>query len=59
MPPEGHGVHHYHFTLHALGRDLALPPGLTRDEVFARIQGHTLATAKLTGTYERAARRTA
>ncbi len=53
MPPRGHGTHHYIFTLYALNRELNLPAGLTRDELMDQMQGHILATAKLTGMYER------
>lgn len=53
MPPVGHGRHHYEFTLYALDRRLYLPTGISRDEFMLRIQGRTLTTAKLIGTYER------
>jgi len=52
-PPSGHGVHHYHFKLYALDRDLTLKPGLDKSAVLKAIQGHVLATGELIGTYER------
>lgn len=52
-PPPGHGPHRYRFTLHALDRALELDPGATREELMDAMDGHVLATATLTGTYER------
>lgn len=52
-PPRGHGTHHYHFRLHALDRTLDVPPGADREELEEALEGHVLATAELTGTYER------
>ncbi|NBB95541.1 MAG: YbhB/YbcL family Raf kinase inhibitor-like protein [Planctomycetes bacterium] len=53
MPPEGHGVHHYHFKLYALDADLALRPKLTKSQLLKKIDGHVIATSELVGTYER------
>jgi len=53
MPPPRHGVHHYHFTLYALKDRVALEPGLTKSDVLRKIDGHVLATGRLTGTYSR------
>ena len=53
MPPKGHGVHHYHFTLYALDAQVPLEPGVTKNEVLKRIKGHVLAQGRLTGTYSR------
>jgi len=53
MPPKGHGVHHYHFTLYALDRELDLRSGLKKQDVLEAIEGHILAEGKLIGTYER------
>ena len=53
MPPRGHGVHHYHFRLYALDRNLDLESGLLKEQVLAAIQGHILAEGELVGTYER------
>ena len=46
-------LHQYDFKLYALDRPLGLPPGATREQVFAAMQGHVLATAVLMGRYER------
>ncbi len=44
--------HHYTFTLIATDLDpKALPPGLTRDELFAKLAGHTKAAAGLIGRF--------
>jgi len=52
-PPQGHGVHHYHFKLYALGEALNLRPGLTKDALLQAIEGHVLSETELVGTYER------
>lgn len=52
-PPRGHGPHHYGFTLYALDTILDLAPGATKDELLEAMDGHVLATADLTGVYER------
>lgn len=52
-PPRGHGVHHYNFTLYALSDTLELPPGATLAELEKAMKGQILATATLTGVYER------
>jgi Raf kinase inhibitor-like YbhB/YbcL family protein len=53
--PPGTGLHHYTFTL--IATDLepnALPPGLTRAELFAKLSGHTKGAAGLVGLFGRA-----
>lgn len=52
-PPPGHGPHRYYFRLYALDRLLALPPGATRADLLAAMDGHVLATAELMGRFER------
>ena len=52
-PPQGHGVHHYHFRLYALDTALKCEPGLTKDELLVAIDGHVLAQATLVGAYQR------
>lgn len=53
-PPRGHGTHHYHFTLHAVGESISLPDGASVDELRAAItDAGALAEATITGTYER------
>lgn len=56
-PPRGHGPHHYRFHLHALNRLLQLGHGFARHEMDAALRGAVVATATLTGVYERGARR--
>ena len=53
MPPRGHGTHHYHFKLYALGTPLSVPPGIKKNALLAAMQGHILAEGELMGTYER------
>lgn len=52
-PPEGHGPHRYRFILHALDRSVELSPGATKEDLLEAMDGHVLATATLTGVYER------
>jgi len=52
-PPPGHGRHRYSFRLYALDSEPDLPPGAGKRELERTLQGHTLATAELIGTYER------
>ena len=52
--PPATGLHHYTFTLIATDLDpKALPPGLTRDELFSKLQGHTKGAAGLVGLFGR------
>ena len=53
MPPQGHGTHHYHFTLYALDSKMVAGPGETKKQLLAEIEDHTLATGRLTGVYSR------
>lgn len=53
-PPVGEAPHHYVFTI--IATDLepqALKPGMTRDEVYAAIKGHTLGGTSIVGKYTR------
>ncbi|GHO79101.1 hypothetical protein KSD_68720 [Ktedonobacter sp. SOSP1-85] len=50
-PPSG--THHYVFRLFALDTRLALPEGMKKEDVLAKLKGHVLATAELVGTYKR------
>lgn len=52
-PPQGHGVHHYHFRIYALDKPLTLGPGKTKSELLAAMKGHILAEGELVGTYQR------
>lgn len=51
-PPPGHS-HRYFFRLYALDVKLTLPPGTKRKELDAAMQGHILAHAEYTGTFQR------
>lgn len=50
-PPPGSGAHHYTFTLIATSLNPDLPEGLTREQLFGRLKGHTLAAAGLIGRF--------
>jgi len=52
-PPKGHGVHHYHFKLYALDRELSVKAGLDKEGLLKAMQGHILAEGELVGTYQR------
>jgi hypothetical protein len=53
-PPHGHGTHHYHFKLYALGTaSLALNRDADCRAVEAAAQAHALGRAELVGTYGR------
>jgi len=52
--PPGTGMHHYTFTLIATDLEPGeLPAGLTRDELFAKLNGHTKGAAGLVGLFGR------
>jgi Raf kinase inhibitor-like YbhB/YbcL family protein len=52
-PPPGHGIHHYHFILHAAASAIALPDGATINQLYRALAGLVLAHAQLVGTYQR------
>ena len=52
-PPTGHGPHDYVFQLFALDLPLALMPGASRKELLAAMEGHVVAAAVVTATYQR------
>ena len=56
-PPPGHGPHRYFFTLHAVDVPALEVHGRTRGALERALRDHTLATARLTGCYERKGRR--
>jgi Raf kinase inhibitor-like YbhB/YbcL family protein len=52
--PAGHSLHHYAITV--IATDLepgTLKPGLSRDELFTALRGHTLVPATIIGRYTR------
>ena len=52
-PPPGHGVHHYHFQVFAVDRQLDLRAPIERDQLVEALRDHVLAWGELVGTYER------
>jgi len=54
-PPEGHGVHHYHFQLFAFTDTLDLPPKTTLQELVDVLKGQAIASGEVVGLYERKA----
>jgi Raf kinase inhibitor-like YbhB/YbcL family protein len=53
-PPEGDGMHHYHFRLMALSEpSLSLGPDASCEEVEAAAERHVFAETELVGLYER------
>ena len=50
-PPSGQN-HGYVFTLYAVDIRIELPPGATKADVLAAIEGHILAQAELIGFYQ-------
>ena len=51
-PPPGK-PHRYYFKLYALDAALLLKPGATKKELLRAMDGHILAEAQLSGTYQR------
>ncbi len=51
-PPVGHGVHHYHFQLFALGKRLGMGPENNLMDVLNALKGNTLASGELVGLFE-------
>lgn len=52
-PPQGHGVHRYHFQLFALDSRLPDDPDTPLGEILNMLKGHTLAVGELIAAYER------
>lgn len=52
-PPRGHGVHRYRFTLHAVDVPSLRFHGHRRADLDRTLDEHSLATATLSGRYER------
>jgi Raf kinase inhibitor-like YbhB/YbcL family protein len=53
MPPPGHGTHHYYFHLYALDAPLAVEPGLDKQQLLKKMEGHILGEGEVMGTYRR------
>lgn len=51
-PPQGHGVHHYHFQLFALDAPLKMGATSKLQEIVNALKAHTIAEGELVGTYE-------
>ena len=51
-PPPGR-AHRYQFILYAIDRTLDLQAGASKEQLLNAMQGHILAQAQLTGTYQR------
>jgi Raf kinase inhibitor-like YbhB/YbcL family protein len=47
------GTHRYYFKLYALGGDLGLKPGATKEELLKAMEGQILAEGRLMGKYSR------
>ena len=53
-PPEGHGVHHYYFVVHAVDvPTLGIPRSATPTFLGFTLFSHTLARATITPVFER------
>jgi Raf kinase inhibitor-like YbhB/YbcL family protein len=53
-PPQGHGLHHYHFRVAALDTDhIEVSPEQNAVELWRAVQPHILAQAETVGTYQR------
>jgi hypothetical protein len=53
MPPERHGVHHYYFWIMALDNAVALPEGLSMQDLFSAVEPNVIGMNRLIGTYSR------
>jgi Raf kinase inhibitor-like YbhB/YbcL family protein len=51
-PPRDNGSHTYRFTVYAVDKEFEVKAGAERDELDAALDGSTVGTARLTGTYE-------
>lgn len=52
-PPEGHGVHRYQFTVHALSKKLELPENASGALTGYMVNAHSLASSTLEALYKR------
>ncbi|HET9907026.1 MAG TPA: YbhB/YbcL family Raf kinase inhibitor-like protein [Anaerolineales bacterium] len=47
------GTHRYFFKLYALGSNISLSPGFTKDQLLKAMDGHILAQGELVGTFSK------
>ncbi|MFH7027984.1 MAG: YbhB/YbcL family Raf kinase inhibitor-like protein [Heteroscytonema crispum UTEX LB 1556] len=52
-PPFNDGAHRYFFKIFALDQKLDLPPGASKEQVMAAMEGHVLDAAEVMGRYAR------
>lgn len=52
-PPPNDGAHRYFFKIYALAQPLDLPPGASKEQVIAAMEGHVLDAAEVMGRYAR------
>eukprot|EP00700_Malawimonas_jakobiformis_P001649 EC722013.1.p1 GENE.EC722013.1~~EC722013.1.p1 ORF type:complete len:159 (+),score=9.35 EC722013.1:45-521(+) len=53
LPPKGHGVHHYHFTLYALPDEIHPAGKASKHDVIKAMGDRIIGKTTLTGLYER------
>ena len=51
-PPQGHGVHHYHFQLFAVSKRLGLRPDTSLEHLVEALKGTTIAKGERVGLFE-------
>ena len=52
-PPQGHGVHRYQFTVHALSKKLELPANASGALTGYMVNAHSLASSTIEALYKR------
>lgn len=53
MPPAGHGVHHYWFTVYALKVKMSAESGFPKAALMSEMEQYILGKGQLMGTYQR------
>lgn len=53
LPPKGRGEHRYFFKLYALDKLIDLEPGLSKEDLLKKINGHIVDQGELMGKYVR------